>query len=615
MMVDASSSRGTVNARKIEVNDMLRTATSHLASANHPSTKFPPMWMPKPSIWSNARKVVQGTICLASMSTFAWLSTLQGLPIPVLVVLLCIFPFILLGCSIFFCSMYPFEYIEVLNFRGLQIINTGAIIKLVMNYLGGIYDGIGMFIGTALLSFGTIVFSYCTMILGPWEFMVASPLLAIGLLLQTTAALVPLIDSNRMNGNTSANLGLASCPFLFIALAFFVKKAYQVRHTHTLGCCLRKYNSCVGISPYPSKMLRLPVLGSQNFRFIGVIFYGGSLISNAILNIVQALSKGGISSDAYDLALAVTSSFAFYGTSVFLLDGNRVKNHCDAMIENRFPSTTYLVRHKTGFIISNVSCTVAILANLAMTVRNLVGVHDQDVFEFATKALTSLALVAIAGFAMYPSLLLANKSKEYKVECVILRVICGFTTLAVGLFVSGVIELVTSPTPGVLKESKTDPAYIVCFIGVLTMIVGNWPLGASSKISPFHPSSWENILHPSNYVLLASVWLLISMALTVASQHALSSISMSWAFGVLLLHFNMAYYVFESMSLPPPLSSDIGDEILLTTTHRIGEGSSTSTGDQQYTHDVVINGGGISGLFLACESYVVNVIVGFCNFY
>lgn len=46
-------------------------------------------------------------------------------------------------------------------------------------------------------------------------------------------------------------LNLSACPFLFVALVFFFKKAYQ--------------------------LMRLPILGSDNFRFFGVLLYGGSV--------------------------------------------------------------------------------------------------------------------------------------------------------------------------------------------------------------------------------------------------------------------------------------------------------------------------------------------------
>jgi len=83
-----------------------------------------------------------------------------------------IFPFLIMSAALGVCGMYSLEYIEHLNFRAVQIINVGAVINLIFghsHFVSLVHSGedLGSFVGTTILSFGTVMFSFCTLILGP----------------------------------------------------------------------------------------------------------------------------------------------------------------------------------------------------------------------------------------------------------------------------------------------------------------------------------------------------------------------------------------------------------------------------------------------------------------
>ena len=181
---------------------ILRNANEKLAARGHPSTIYPPQFMPTPTLKERLSKVAAIVSILLLIVLFVWFSASQYVSGVVTAVLIALFPLIVISSALCTCAMYHLEYIEHLNFRAIQVINVGAIINLITGLasfetFGPHEEDIGFFVGTTILSFGTVMFSFCTMILGPWEFMAGSPLLSIGLLLRNCALFQKLTRHSR----------------------------------------------------------------------------------------------------------------------------------------------------------------------------------------------------------------------------------------------------------------------------------------------------------------------------------------------------------------------------------------------------------------------------------
>ena len=546
-------------------------------------------------------KLIFTSSVILFVGLFAWGATLSALAdnTQISVLLLTVaYPFVVISVALCFCSMYPLEHIENLNFRAIQVINLGALVNVLFghgNFIStGVDETVGAFAGTTMLSVGTVMFTFCTFILGPWEFMAGSPLLSAGLLLRACATFVSLDKSRMSSDDLVVDLNIAACPFLFLALAFVLKKAYQ--------------------------LMRLPVLGSDNFRFFGVILYGGSIMANALLSIMQGIAgSDSMSDETFGFIVSITGSLAYLGTSVFLLDGSRVKHHCNAVLEDRYPSTMYLVRRKKGFFAANVSSLLALFSALASTVVHL---NEDDnsvagVTEFVTSTLIALSILILWFLAMKPSLGIALELKEKQIANMLYRSMAGLVIFAVGSASSGILTLIST----IEHDNETADIHIsiaairwsnaVALFGALLLVISNLPMEtAPCKVSLLQPSTWENVYHPSNYVLLASIWLTIGSAFKIAMFCAFASLAYAWAFTVLLLHWNMAFYVWESMNL-----KESGEERVQEQLELDNEDDMFETTSVVESFDVLICGGGISGLFLACALGKAGTKVLLCEFH
>lgn len=371
--------------------------------------------------------------------------------------------------------------------------------------------------------------------------------------------------------------------------------------------------------------MRLPILGSNNFRFFGILFYGGSILVNSTLSIVHQTTKLlAINSASYRMATSVTGMLVFFGTSIFLLDASRVKHHYDAMLEDRFPSTTSLVRHKGGMVFAGIITPILTSAQFVLIFIHLVQSRSSIVStgeggitisagvaggyaEFMIEIFTAVSLLVLCTVAFYPSLEDAKKKKEKKEMKLMVVLISGLAIFIVGNFANAILGLV-------IPDSESDvvvlqiPRFIAA-VGSFILIIGAWPRKVRSKIFVLVPSSWENILVPCNYVLLAAVWLFIGEILKATSFFALGALLHSWAYCVLMFHFSMAYYVWESMNLEP-FPEDEEDK---ATTRN--EGSSFEmNGDPGIEYDILICGGGISGLMLGCILGKQDLKVAICKY-
>ena len=594
--------------KRIDIEESLRSATARLAKNKHVSTKYPPVWMPPatlheqfPVIFSNILvTIIFGLFIGCSMCAMK-----NEVPMAAIVLLITLFPLPLISVAIWICSKFPLEHVENLNFRAVQVINIGSIITLLFghsNFISqGVNENLGSFFGTTILSLGTAIFTHCTFILGPWEFMVGSPLLTIGLILRNCSAYA-ILYHDRNVFNIVKNLNVSACPFLFIALGFVLKKAHQ--------------------------LMRLPLLGSDNFRFIGVVFYGGSIVANAVVSVFQSVMNDGDSGsgpyEAYDFVFSITSSFAFFGTCFFLLDSSRVKNHSNAILEDRYPSTMYLARHLEAFQTANISTSLLFILSFLSTVIFLYeDVQDQHnkvtgVNQLISSVITTLCVAMICTCVFYPSLQIALESKEKKVIKFISLNIIGFTIFLIGNLCNGVFAFLSGfeINASVEVPSSIDLSLrisqVITSLGTFTMMFANWPMNeAVSKVFLFHPSSWENIYHPSNYILLSSIWLFIGSLVQIKLFYALSSLAYTWAYAVMLLHFNMAFYVWESMNLESE-HDFFGDSSIDELSEK--EHGNFISGEPNDFADVFICGGGISGLFLACILGKLGIKVYLCEY-
>ena len=592
---DHGSSNTIIAKDKIlsSAEDMLRSATEKLAAKGHPSTIYPPQFMPAPTCSEILPKFVMILFSLLFIAVLIWFSTRQHLSLAIVGFLTGVFPFVIIFVALCICAMYPLEYIEQLNFRAVQIINVGAVVNLLFGHshfvsFGSHSEDLGSFAGNTILSLGTVMFSFCTFILGPWEFMAGSPLLTIGLLIRTCATYHKLLGSDSV----VENLNLGACPFLFIALAFFFKKAYQ--------------------------LMRLPILGSDNFKFIGLALYGGSIVANTVLSIVQ--SKNEMSPMAYGFTVSITSMFAFFGTCVFLLDGSRMKHHCNAILEDRYPSTTYLVRYRVGFTFANFSSCIGFAVALASAIAHLYNGGDSDmaqtenfsmIVEFITSILTAVSSILLCFCSLRPSLYSAVDQNEKYAEKFIRLLMAGFILLAIGSTANGATALVLYFDPDALKISTIRSVRVIACIGSIFLVLASWPKEeAVGNVRLTGPYTWDNVYHPSNYVLLASLWFLSGSVCKLTGMDSLAWLLYSWAFTLLLLHFHMAFYVWESMNLQPS-TKEINDRDTNSNETVKSEKSRFKKPDE--TLDVIISGGGISGLFLACNLGKKGVKVALCK--
>ncbi len=597
-----------------EKDEVLKTATQRLSKNGHLSTIYPPVWMDAPGLIDRLPKLISIILCIASIAGMIWATTHQMTvaeqpSMSVVVALVSIFPFVVGFSAYNICSLYPLDYIERLNFLAIVFANIGAVINLIFGQsyfvvIDGMNETLGVFIGTTALSLGTLIFSYCTFVLGPWEFMVGTPLLSIGLLLRNCslyfAAFTYLKEEPGDDGRSSSNdvpdcLNAIAFPFVFMAIAFVVRRSYH--------------------------LMRLPLLGSDNYRFFGILSYGWSVLVNTTLSIVQQTTElVAINSTSYRMVTSVSATLLFFGTSIFLLFASRVKHHYDAMIEDRFPSTTSLVRTKDGM-----KFAVRITPILASVQFGLIFVHLVEISrssfvspgaviaasaggyaEFTIEIFTAISLLVLSIVAFYPSLEDATKKKEKNESKLLVVFISGFAIFVVGNFANAILRLVIINLNQRTSDTVLQIPRFIAAAGALVLIISTWPRKVRSKIFFLDPSSWENILVPCNYVLLTAVWLFVGQLLKATSYSALGALSHSWAYCVLMFHFSMAYYVWESMNLEPYPEDEFKAPSNEDSSFEMKE-----VPDMEY--DVLISGGGISGLMLGCILGQQDLKVAICK--
>ena len=142
---------------------MLRLATDMLASKGHISTQYPPQWMPSPTLVDKLPRVVWTLFCIMFNALFTWLSIIAKSR-STIATLTAIYPLNIIATALWFCFGFPLEYVEKLNFRAVQILVLGAFFNLVFgenNFLTHalMSEKVGSFVGTSILSLGTIVVS------------------------------------------------------------------------------------------------------------------------------------------------------------------------------------------------------------------------------------------------------------------------------------------------------------------------------------------------------------------------------------------------------------------------------------------------------------------------
>lgn len=311
-----------------------------------------------------------------------------------------------------------------------------------------------------------------------------------------------------------------------------------------------------------------------------------------------------------------------------------MKHHCNAVLEDRYPSTIYFIRHKEGFFVANICSSIAFVAALTSTIFHLLHIGDAvgnfvgAVLEMVMDFLVSVSIFVLGLSSLYPSLNVSMDLQEKQVSQMIRKALCGLFTFTVGNLWSSIVSLVfklvsENNTTSIYSPTNILPwgAFMIAMrfvevLGSIILVVANWPMkNALCRVLLLMPSTWENVFHPSNYLLLASILLLVGSCFKISLLHAVGYLAHSWAFCVLLLHWNMAFYVWESMNLQEEKqeshskNDDDGD----------GEDelSSSSLGgaDTVESYDVLISGGGISGLFLACILGKLGIRVILCKFY
>jgi len=224
--------------RKEAVEAALHESVERLRATGHPSTEYPPIYMPprplKEHIPSILRHMVTAIlIVLVGWGTHEFSTNHVGLQTSGIAVLLLLIPLNI-------CWHYPYEHVADLNFRGVQLINIGAFVNVVFGNGRFVVESIdfpinqaiGTFVGTSLITIGTVIFTYSTFILGPWEFMVGTPCLSVGLIFRSCAAYLALFNQHS---SIETKLSIAAIPFFIIALGFVVKKSYESMHLPILG--------------------------------------------------------------------------------------------------------------------------------------------------------------------------------------------------------------------------------------------------------------------------------------------------------------------------------------------------------------------------------------------
>jgi heterodisulfide reductase subunit A-like polyferredoxin len=91
---------------------------------------------------------------------------------------------------------------------------------------------------------------------------------------------------------------------------------------------------------------------------------------------------------------------------------------------------------------------------------------------------------------------------------------------------------------------------------------------------------------------------------------ALASLAHAWAFAVLLLHWNVAFCVWQSMNLKEPGEETVQEQLELNKEDDMFETMSPAE-----SFDALMSGGGISGLFLARALGKAGTKVLLCEFH
>lgn len=524
-------------------NKLLKSAVKLKEEEGHLSVQYPPIWMPPkgPLQYLPAALAMAGGLGSLALLIVEAVDLGPDLPssLTVSAVLLAT---VLLAASL--CELFHLEFVHELNFCSTLFIHGGAVVSAVVP--GG---GLSAVVASMVTTIGVFVFALTAFVGSPWQYMVGSCFLSLGLVLRTSATTLRWASG----GSVAEQVDATAVPFILLALAFVGAKSFM--------------------------QMRRPWLSFPNYMFYGIWLFGAGVVTHGALAVFVLLSGD----DPHEGLGRVARLLTLFGTLLFVLRSSRVAFHMDTVIEDRYPMTVHFlpssiaVRLVAGstVVLFCVSMSAAVGAGLAEHAPWLVhAMCGADAISALAFACISMAFVLAR-----PPIGAAFQS------------LAAFA-LSLGVAAAGVAGIAEWPMVAIMGSA----AGCAGGIGLALFAGRNSQHGADVR---WAPGTWLRVLHPANYVLLASLYFVAGQGLRVGtglfgedSARWLYSIAMgAQALGaaVLRLHVSMCQDVLESTELSELFDSGDQQDAPLGVVQ-----------DADEVVDVIISGAGPAGLATAC---------------
>eukprot|EP00928_Gymnodinium_smaydae_P096148 TRINITY_DN8435_c0_g1_i3.p1 TRINITY_DN8435_c0_g1~~TRINITY_DN8435_c0_g1_i3.p1 ORF type:complete len:908 (+),score=130.24 TRINITY_DN8435_c0_g1_i3:64-2787(+) len=535
------------SSNQARVNEILTQAVRQKETEAHLSAMYPPMWMP--ATWASKLRFVKAFV----FSTIACIALVSALVVDSLVSSNAWLQMVLVLAAVMslasgVCYLFHLEELLDLTFCGTILIHTGGLLGIVAQASGDLRLELA---SSIVIAIGVVIFAATALVHAPWQYMVGSIFLSISMLFRVAAATMSLVGGPREH-----ELMIVAAPFALVAFPTVGTKSFM--------------------------QMRRPWLSFPNYMFYGVCLFGCGVMIQSGLSahayITQNPSLGDIQ--------VLPRLLVFAGTIFFMLRSARVAFHVDTNIEDRYPLTAHLLDSHSGFLLAWIGCALLVVIGIAGAAGSAV-VGTQ---VWPATASAAIGFGKAVGFAVLAASFCIPRSSGV-----------GTSTSVTSLQVIGCLGLSVGPAVtacGYIAalRSLLLTGEIIAFIGAVVLaVLAVWRASESACVT-WKPTSWLYLLHPGNYVLLAASYFALAAVLRITyillhdDFSTLLSVSNNTLFCgalVLCLHLSMAQDVWETTHL------------------NFQESSGPYAVEEETVHadilcDVVIVGGGPTGLLLAC---------------
>ena len=438
---------------------------------------------------------------------------------------------------------------------------VGAIINLSVSPAVAGQDAarIGTAIGFVFLALGVQIFCYSSLVFMAWQFMIGSVFLSVGLYLRSLSALLRLIHEDS-NLEMAANIDIAVIPFFVIALALMGMRSF--------------FN------------MRRPWLCPTNFSFFGTVMFGlGEVIGGSILSLAPYLTENPSWLFMID---SLTRGAMFVATIFLLLDAAFVSLHLQQTVEYSYPAMTMIVTNMNGAFSCQLLAIIHVVGGIVGFVWH--SVASESAFEF------DVALGFFLAFGLVILVLMSLFTAHREATCGHVYQVTGCTLFAASYTLRACGEILNE---GIFSIAS-------CAIGLggslaFGCLVLNLPRVRGGIVRLCEPSSYIRLLHPGNYFLLSNVLLAFAFLLWTFQYDAFGYIALLTAGLLLLFHLSMTVHAHQITHLADQggKNKNFPASVSEETTHDSSTSTEGMASDVEKHFDVLICGGGPTGLLLA----------------